>query len=108
MNSPRDDSGHPFRYLVCRSEGDPISTIPIGHVLGKLRETLKEAGGYKQDLEMLVEQRTVAGEARDEAQAANRAKSSFLATSPPVADTAQRDTGLLEPAARPRHFKTAA
>ena len=57
-----------------------ICTIPIGHVLGKLRETLKELEAYKHDLEMLVEQRTVElVKARDEAQAANRAKSSFLA-----------------------------
>ena len=57
-----------------------ISTIPVGQVIRRLMAALKELEGYKRALESLVEERT--GElvkARDEARAANRAKSVFLA-----------------------------
>ena len=57
-----------------------INAIPVGQIIGRLRETLAELRQHKQHLESLVEQRThELAQARDQAEAANRAKSSFLA-----------------------------
>ncbi|HEX6881545.1 MAG TPA: histidine kinase dimerization/phospho-acceptor domain-containing protein, partial [Terriglobales bacterium] len=57
-----------------------IGTIPVGQVLKRLLETLRELQAYKEGLEALVDQRTAElVKARDEAEAANRAKSVFLA-----------------------------
>jgi signal transduction histidine kinase/CheY-like chemotaxis protein len=57
-----------------------INAIPVGQIIGRLRETLKELQRQQQHLESLVEQRThELVEARDDAESANRAKSTFLA-----------------------------
>src|SRR5579883_2898112 len=57
-----------------------IGTIPVGQVIKRLTAALHELQKYKQHLESLVDQRTAElVKARDEAQAANRAKSIFLA-----------------------------
>ncbi len=57
-----------------------INAIPVGQIIGKLRETLKELQQHKQHLESLVDQRThELVQARDQAETANRAKSAFLA-----------------------------
>ncbi len=57
-----------------------ISTVPAAHILRILNVALQELRKHKEHLQELIEQRT--GElilARDAAQAANRAKSAFLA-----------------------------
>ena len=57
-----------------------INAIPVGQIIGRLRETLKELQRQQQHLEALVDQRThELVQARDQAESANRAKSAFLA-----------------------------
>ncbi len=57
-----------------------INAIPVGQIIGRLRETLKELQLHQQHLEALVDQRThELVQARDQAESANRAKSAFLA-----------------------------
>uniref|UniRef100_Q021V8 histidine kinase n=1 Tax=Solibacter usitatus (strain Ellin6076) TaxID=234267 RepID=Q021V8_SOLUE len=57
-----------------------INAIPVGEIIGRLRETLQELQRHQQHLASLVDQRTQqVVEARDQAESANRAKSAFLA-----------------------------
>jgi signal transduction histidine kinase/DNA-binding response OmpR family regulator len=72
--------GTPLGIWFAAGTATLIGAIPVGHVIRRLIETLKELERYKNNLELLVEQRTAElVKARDEAQAANRAKSTFLA-----------------------------
>jgi signal transduction histidine kinase len=73
--------GTPLGLWFAAGTATLVGTIPVGHVIRRLLDTLKELQGYKQHLELLVDQRTTElVKARDEAQAASRAKSAFLAT----------------------------
>jgi signal transduction histidine kinase len=57
-----------------------INAIPVGQIIGRLREALDELQRHKQHLELLVNQRTSElAQARDQAESANRAKTVFLA-----------------------------
>jgi signal transduction histidine kinase/DNA-binding response OmpR family regulator len=80
MGPSRVIPGTPLGVWAVAVQSTLICTFPVGQVIRRLREALAELGDYKQHLEQLVEQRTAElVEARDEAQAANRAKSVFLA-----------------------------
>jgi len=81
IRSPNTTPGTAIGMWFIAVQATLIGTIPVAHVIRTLLDTLKELQGYKEHLEQLVEERT--GElvhARDEAQAASRAKSAFLAT----------------------------
>ena len=77
----------PVAIWVNLLQGILIGTVPVAYILQTLQNTLaqsrqtqEELQEYKQDLEQLVQQRTSElVEARDQALAANRAKSIFLA-----------------------------
>ena len=57
-----------------------INAIPVGQIIGRLRETLKELQSYQQHpSRWLSNARHELVEARDQAESANRAKSVFLA-----------------------------
>jgi signal transduction histidine kinase/CheY-like chemotaxis protein len=57
-----------------------INAIPVGQIIGKLQETLRELQRHQRQLESLVDQRTKElVRERDRAEQANRAKSAFLA-----------------------------
>jgi signal transduction histidine kinase/CheY-like chemotaxis protein len=81
MPPPRTIPGTPLGALYTAVQAMLIGTIPVGQVIRRLLATLQELEAYKQNLELLVDQRTAELiKARDEAEAANRAKSVFLAT----------------------------
>ena len=79
--------GTPVAIWVLTVQATLIGAVPVAQILRTLRQTLAESHSaheelrqYKDRLEVLVEDRTVElVEARDQALAANRAKTAFLA-----------------------------
>jgi signal transduction histidine kinase/CheY-like chemotaxis protein len=80
MVPPRIVNGTSLGIWFLAVQATLIGTIPVGQVIRRLLATLKELEAYKQNLELLVDERTAElVKARDEADSANRAKSVFLA-----------------------------
>jgi signal transduction histidine kinase/CheY-like chemotaxis protein len=83
----REFSSTPFGIWAILLQAILTGGVPVAQVVRRLQETLAESRrtqqelrGYKEDLELLVQDRTAdLVEARDEALAANRAKGVFLA-----------------------------
>ena len=77
---PFQSQATPLGIWVVIVQAVLITAIPVGQIIGRLRETLEDLQRHQQHLESLVEQRTrELQHARDQAEAANRAKSAFLA-----------------------------
>jgi len=80
VSIPPQRTGTPLGIWFIIVQAVLITAIPVGQIIGRLRETLKELQRQQQHLESLVHQRTHELEqARDAAESANRAKSVFLA-----------------------------
>ena len=72
MSPQRTVPGTPLGIWILAVQATLIGTIPVGQVIKRLLGTLAELQRYKQDLELLVQQRTAElVQARDQAEAAN-------------------------------------
>ncbi len=77
---PFQRTGTPLGIWFIIVQAALINAIPVGQIIGRLRETLTELQRHQQHLESLVDQRThELVQARDVAESANRAKTAFLA-----------------------------
>jgi signal transduction histidine kinase/DNA-binding response OmpR family regulator len=87
LNIPRYIPATPLGLWSVLVEAVLIGSVPVAHILRTLRDTLTqsrraegELQAYKEHLELVISHRTAElMEARDLAQAANKAKSAFLA-----------------------------
>ena len=80
VSLPLQTKATPLGIWVVIVQAVVINAIPVGQIIGKLRETLKELQHHQQHLGSLVDQRTHESvQARELAESANRAKSAFLA-----------------------------